>query len=91
MFSIVSVAPILYEIYQERVTLQEESMAISLCHNLLLEWQVTGGLPAATVVFPSKDGKSFDASWEQDSGVMKICLDWTGSNGREKSVCGEAR
>ncbi len=90
MFTIVSVAPILHEIYQERVTLQEESIAITMCHNLLQEWQVTRALPASNV-HSDNNGKTFNVSWDQNAEVMKICLDWKGSNDRAKSVCGEVR
>jgi hypothetical protein len=90
MTAVFTITPLLIEVYQERVTLKEESIAISLCHNALQEWVVSREEPGSDHIVGG-NRKVYNVSWVRKDEAIEICIDWMGTNGRNRSVCGETK
>ncbi|WP_261129430.1 hypothetical protein [Bacillus sp. Marseille-Q3570] len=89
MVTVFWIAPQLTGVYSERVSIKQEEFAIEKCHTLLQEWKLKKSEPKESVV--EINGIEYSVTSNKlSSDHIEICLDWTGANGREKSICGQA-
>ncbi|MCF6408448.1 type II secretion system protein [Pseudalkalibacillus salsuginis] len=90
MFAVLWIIPQLTTVYEERISIRQEEYAIGKCHNLLQEWKLTKRIQENNTALEANGIEYKIKSTEYPDDHVKICLDWIGSNGRQKSICGEA-
>jgi prepilin-type N-terminal cleavage/methylation domain-containing protein len=92
-FVVAAIVPFIVRIYEERITIEEERLALEILHNEIEMWllEYTHEPPEDDDI--SKHSTVFHMSTQSEtsSEEVKFCISWNGSNERRYEKCGYAK
>jgi hypothetical protein len=81
--------PLIYSVYQERMTITQQRYAAELLHNSLQRW-IAGELENMNNKVESTEGQ-YRLNWTSSNSSVTLCVSWIGSNSRDYITCGAAK
>ncbi|WP_158211631.1 prepilin-type N-terminal cleavage/methylation domain-containing protein [Alkalihalobacterium alkalinitrilicum] len=84
-----SLYPALIKIYEERATIRQESIANNAIYEGLQLWLFENQLPV--LEFRKEDTLFLWSVSQSNEREIRVCLTWSGRNGRDYKKCGYAK